>query len=49
MTYLEADKRTPSLTPLNKIAAYLKKDLRDVLTQCSRMTSNFESMSFVLE
>ena len=33
ISLLEADKRAPSLTTLNKIAAYLKKDLRDFLEE----------------
>jgi transcriptional regulator with XRE-family HTH domain len=33
ISLLEADKRAPSLTTLNKIAAYLKKDLRDFLQE----------------
>ena len=31
ISLLEADKRAPSLTTLNKIAAYLKKDIHDFL------------------
>lgn len=31
ISLLEADKRAPSLTSLNKIAAYLKKDIHDFL------------------
>ena len=33
ISLLEADKRAPSLTTLNKIAANLKKDLRDFLEE----------------
>jgi transcriptional regulator with XRE-family HTH domain len=33
ISLLEADKRAQSLTTLNKIAAYLKKDLRDFLQE----------------
>ena len=33
ISLLEADKRAPSLATLNKIAAYLKKDLRDFLQE----------------
>jgi Zn-dependent peptidase ImmA (M78 family)/transcriptional regulator with XRE-family HTH domain len=33
ISLLEADKRAPSLTTLNKIAAYLKKDIRDFLQE----------------
>jgi Zn-dependent peptidase ImmA (M78 family) len=33
ISLLEADKRAPSLTTLNKIAAYLKKDIHDFLQE----------------
>ncbi|HCS47304.1 MAG TPA: hypothetical protein DIW61_03225 [Candidatus Aminicenantes bacterium] len=33
ISLLEADKRAPSLATLNKIAAYLKKDLRSFLEE----------------
>jgi len=33
ISLLEADKRAPSLATLNKIAAYLKKDIRDFLQE----------------
>jgi len=33
ISLLEADKRAPSLTTLNKIAAYLKKDLHYFLQE----------------